>query len=96
MLHELPIQPDPSQAPPVYDCHIIISGPNDQGTLHGVVSNLPQITATAKDERALLRKLVDQFKTVLIEYSKQNQEIPWVSKAKPEPGQQQRWVPVHL
>ncbi len=94
MLNQLPIQPD--QPVPVYDCHVIVSGPDADGKLHGIISNLPELTAWAKDERALLRKLVDQFKDRLREYHRQQVAIPFQPKATPQPGERQRWIPVHL
>ncbi len=92
---DLPIQPG-QQSVPVYDCHVLISGPDQDGLLSGVVSNLPEIKATASNERDLLRKITDDFKARVMKYASENQEIPWQANQKPEPGQQQRWIPVHL
>ncbi|MEZ6067376.1 MAG: hypothetical protein R3B90_17105 [Planctomycetaceae bacterium] len=38
---------------PVYDCHVILSRQDDSGRWHGVVTNLPDIEATAGNERAI-------------------------------------------
>ena len=94
-LEDLPIHPG-QQSVPVYDCHVLISGPDQNGQLSGVVSNLPEIKATASNERELLRKMTDQFKARVMKYISDNEEIPWQESQKPEPGQQQRWIPVHL
>lgn len=94
-LKDLPIQPG-QQSVPVYDCHVLISGPDQNGLLTGVVSNLPEIEATASNERDLLRKITDEFKARVIKYTSENREIPWQANQKPESGQQQRWIPVHL
>lgn len=92
---ELPQIPDPS-SPPVFDCHVIISGPDDQGKLTGVVSNLPHLTANASNERALLQALVGQFKAYLQECQQKQQPITWSDPQTPVAGEQQRWIPVHL
>ncbi|WP_417849813.1 hypothetical protein [Thalassoglobus sp.] len=93
-MQDLPIHSD-DQSVPVYDCHVLI-GKLDDGTLTGIVSNLPEITATASNERDLLRKISTDFKTRIVKYAEANEEIPWQEKQKPGPGQQQRWIPVHL
>jgi hypothetical protein len=82
---------------PVYDCHVILSGPDAAGLLHGRVTNLPGLTASARTERDLLRKLVTDFKAALISYREQGQPVPWIEgRAIPQPGESQRWIPVHL
>jgi len=91
---ELPIVPDSSAT--VFDCHVLITGPDGEGMLHGVVSNLPIITGSAPDERTLLRRIVDDFKKEVSQRVNAGEEIPWQEKGKPGEGQQQRWVPVHL
>ena len=92
---ELPIHQDAANVP-VFDCHILIEGPNEEGVLSGQVTNLPEIVGEAKSERDLLRKLTEAFKARIIEYRDSNQTIPWEPGKSPSPGQQQRWIPVHL
>lgn len=92
---DLPIHPA-SDSVPVYDCHVLISGPDESGRLTGIVSNLPEISGTATTERELLRNLTSAFKARILEYREQGMTIPWEVKKAPPPGQQQRWIPVHL
>lgn len=94
-MKDLPIHID-QQSVPVYDCHVLISRSDDEKSLVGIVSNLPEVTATAATERDLLRTISAQFKKKIIEYNESSQEIPWQETKKPGPGQQQRWLPVHL
>ncbi len=93
-MQDLPIHSNDSSVP-VYDCHVLINQLDD-GSLSGVVSNLPEVTATASNERDLLRKISTDFKACIIQYTEEKEEIPWQEKQKPGPGQQQRWIPVHL
>jgi predicted RNase H-like HicB family nuclease len=89
----------PPAAVPVYDCHIILEGPDADGVWSGRVTNLPDIVATAKSERELLRRLVDLFQQQLRRLRWDGVEIPWnreAARPAPAPGQRQRWVPVHL
>lgn len=81
---------------PVYDCHVILSVPGADGVIHARVSTLPEITASGKSERDILKNIVNQFKAALVQYRESGTEIPWQSSAKPQPGETQRWVPVHL
>ncbi|MEW4488849.1 hypothetical protein AB1L42_12255 [Thalassoglobus sp. JC818] len=92
---ELPIDESGSSVP-VFDCHVLISGPDADGNCHGVVSNLPEVTATARSERDLLRKISEQFKSRIVEYRQEKKTIPWESQKKPASGERQRWLPVHL
>ena len=82
---------------PVFDCHVILSPPNDKGVIIGRVSSLEGIVAEANNERDLLRKIVDQFKATIQRYHNQGQPIPWRDPAeKASAGEQERWIPVHL
>lgn len=94
-MDDLPIHID-QQSVPVFDCHVLITRSEETADLVGVVSNLPEVTATASNERDLLRQIANLFKEKIIEYQQANQEIPWQETRKPGPGEQQRWLPVHL
>lgn len=93
-MKDLPIHTDNSTVP-VFDCHILLSK-NDDGSLTGVVSNLPEVHGTAQNERDLLRKLMNEFKASVSRYTADGKTIPWQETRKPAPGEQQRWIPVHL
>lgn len=81
---------------PVYDCHVILSDPDEEGVICGRVTTLPEITACGKTERAVLQRIVADFKSALIRYREGGEAIPWQEAEKPQDGETQRWVPVHL
>lgn len=87
----------PPQPIPVYDCRVIVCGPDGEGRLIGRVTTLPGLSASARTERELLTQLVEQFKQVLRQYRAEGRPVPW--NPHPEPpreGERQRWIPVHL
>lgn len=87
----------PPQPVPVYDCRVYLRGPDAEGWLQGRVANLPGIAGRARGERELLTQLVRDFKWQLIERRSKGETVPWVEPLPaPEPGEKQRWIPVHL
>lgn len=93
---ELPIAGDGNMPVPIYDCHVLLSPPDADGTLFARVSTLPEITASGKSERHILQAIVKDFKAAIIRYRESGEDIPWQDAAKPQAGETQRWVPVHL
>ena len=81
---------------PVYDCHVILSRPAEDGMIHARVTTLPGITARGKSEPDVLRRIVTDFKAALIGYRERGEAVPWREAEKPGDGEAQRWVPVHL
>jgi len=81
----------------VYDCHVVLSGPDADGLLRGRVTTLAGVEAAARSERELLTRLVQQFKQTLTQCREQGRPPPWTTETvKPGPGERQRWIPVHL
>lgn len=81
---------------PVFDCRVYLSPPDEQGQITARVANLPEITCRAGNERDLLRKVVTEFKAAVARYHAAG-HVPLVADPPPpEPGEQQRWLPVHL
>ena len=96
-MSDLPIAGDGGMPVPVYDCRVILSPPDDSGTITARVASLPEITATGKVERDLLQRIVKDFKAALIRYRESGEAIPWQDPPEsPAQGEQQRWIPVHL
>lgn len=93
---ELPITGDAGLPVPVYDCHVILSAADDEGTISARVSTLPEITAQGRSERHVLQVIVKDFKAALIRYRHSGEPIPWQPRAPLQPGETQRWIPVHL
>jgi hypothetical protein len=94
----LPISDGPYSPPPVYDCRAILTLPTGADhTYYAVVGNLSEVTGSGATERDCLRDLVTKFKNRLQEFREAGEEIPWTEPPiSPNPGQQQRWIPVHL
>jgi hypothetical protein len=90
--HEGPVP----QNVPVFDCRVIISPADAEGWRSARVANLPEITARGQNERELLRAIVTQFKAAVIRYHAQG-AIPWQDPPlAAQPGDSERWIPVHL
>lgn len=92
---ELPIAGDGTLPVPVYDCHVVLTVAAD-GTISARVSTLPEITASGRSERHVLQQIVKDFKAALVRYRTSGQPIPWQDAPPLQPGQSQRWIPVHL
>lgn len=87
----------PPQPLPVYNCRVIVSGPDEEGRLTGRVTTLPGIAASARTERELLMQLVGEFKQALLRYRAEGRPVPWnLHPEPPREGERQRWIPVHL
>lgn len=88
--------PPPPRDVPVFDCHVLIAPADADGFLSARVANLPEIAARARNERELLRAIVTQFKAAAMRYHAAG-AIPWqVPPLTAQPGESERWIPVHL
>ena len=56
--NELPVAGDGGMPVPVYDCHVILSRPDEEGVIHARATTLPEIAASGKTERDVLRRIV--------------------------------------
>lgn len=81
---------------PVYDCHVILAPPDEQGVIYARVTTLPDITASGRTERDVLQRIVADFKAALIGYRDRGEAVPWREAETPSDGEVQRWVPVHV
>ena len=82
---------------PVFNCIVILSRDVTTGRLSARVANLAGITAAGNAERELLMLLTKRFKAFLLDSLQNNREIPWIDPPEaPLPGEQQRFIPVHL
>jgi hypothetical protein len=80
---------------PAFACIVYISR-SDQG-VHARVANFADLQQTGADEREVLGKIVPEFKRRIGELMTAGREIPWIDPPSPiEPGEQKRFVPVHL
>ena len=82
---------------PVFNCHVYVSPPDGAGQVTARMANLPQIVGSGPRERNALRTLVQAFKQAATGYLSRGEQIPWREEPLPlGPGDQQRWIPVHL
>jgi len=82
---------------PVFNCQVILTAPDENGRLTGRVANLAGITAAGASERDVLTSIMKQFKAAGQQYTKDQQPIPFVDPPEtPQPGEVERFIPVHL
>lgn len=94
----LPIQkhdPPPADVP-VFNCVVYVS-PHPQGGTQARVGNLAGLSFQGASEREVLGKVVTAFKQHVGQLTEQGEEIEWIEPPlPPEPGEQTRFIPVHL
>lgn len=82
---------------PVYNCHACLSSPDADGWISARSCNLPEVIARGKTQREVLAALVASFKAAVSRYRAAGQPIPWTDHpTTPVPGEQERWIAVHL
>ena len=82
---------------PVYNCLVLVAPRNAAGLVVARAANLAGLSAEGSSEREALQKLVPAFKAALAAYHAGGEPIPWLDPPHaPEPGEQQRWIAVHL
>ncbi len=83
---------------PVFDCHVLLRRPGRTGeSFQARCANAPAVTSTGLTEREALQSIVIRFKYFIQEHQAQGQPIPWLNpELSPEPGEVERWIPVHL
>ena len=82
---------------PVFNCLACLSPPDAEGWITARCSNLSGIVVRGKTQREALAALVAEFKAAVSRYHAAGQPIPWSEPpSAPEPGEQQRWIAVHL
>ncbi len=82
---------------PVFTCIVILSPDVATGRLSARVANLPEMTVEGNAERELLMLLTKRFKAFVQDSLQHNRPIPWMDPPTAlQPGEQQRFIPVHL
>ncbi len=94
----LPLLPQTSASSvPVFNCHVILSAPGENGRLKGRVANFPGITAEGSTERDVLTSVMKQFKGAVQQFTADGKDLPWIDPPdKPAAGEVERFIPVHL
>lgn len=81
---------------PVFNCIVYVSR-DSAGHVRARVANLAGLEFTAGSEREALSKTVPAFKQRVTELTQSGTQIPWIEPPlPPDPGEQTRFVPVHL
>lgn len=81
---------------PVFSCIVYVS-PDAGGGVRARVANLSGLECTAASEREALGKIVPAFKQRLGDVMRSGTQIPWIEPPMPaRPGEQKRYIPVHL
>lgn len=87
----------PASPVAVYNCHAILAACDAEGSIEARCCNLPGIVARGKSQREALAALVAAFKAEVSRFAAAGQPIPWgEAAARPGPGEQERWIAVHL
>ena len=82
---------------PVYNCVVIVSPRNAQGLVSARCSTVAGIDAAGKSEREALAQVVEAFKATIVRHLAAGLPIPWIDPPEqPSPGEQQRFIAVHL
>jgi hypothetical protein len=94
---ELNVSGDPKiPGVPVFSCIVYVST-NAGGGVQARVANLPGLGCTAASERDALGKIIPAFKRRVGELMQSGTPIPWIEPPAPaKPGEQTRFIPVHL
>ena len=91
---------DPANTPaavPVFDCHVILSGPDETGQYKARAANLRGVTGGGTSERAALLSITTAFKAIVADHHRNGEAIPWQEPHEtPKNGESERWIPVHL
>jgi hypothetical protein len=82
---------------PVFNCLVIVSPRDAEGLISARAAELAGIEGRGKSEREALAQVVAQFKDFVTRRYAAGDEIPWLQPPVPaEPGEQQRFIAVHL
>ena len=81
---------------PVFNCIVYVSR-DAGGGVRARVANLSGLECVAGNEREALATVVATFKQRVGELTRSKSPIPWIDPpSSAEPGEQKRFIPVHL
>ncbi len=98
----LPLLPDSTcgggqGSVPVFNCIVILTRLPESGRLRGRIANLANLSAEGNAERELLLLLTKRFKAFILDCLTNQRRVPWRDPPEsPAPGEEQRFIPVHL
>jgi hypothetical protein len=86
----------PTGGVPTFGCVVFVAA-REGGGVRARVANLGGLDCEAESERAALAKLIPAFKQRVGEILARGEPVPWIEPVpEPAPGEQRRFVPVHL
>ena len=92
----LEITGDSKPVVPAFTCLVYVHT-NEDGTVVGRVVNLAGIEARGASERFVLSKVTQAFKSQLLKFHEDGQDVPWVeSPEPPSKNERVRSIPMHL
>ena len=92
--NQLPVTSNPV---PVFDCHVIVTPADGNGVVRVRSATLPDVTASGPTERDALLTIVKEFKEFVRPFSERSEAVPFAEQPEaPDPGESERWIPVHL
>ena len=89
----------PAQPVPVFNCLVIVSPRGSDGLVLARTAEVAGIEGRAKTEPEALKLVVAAFKKWIAVATASGEPIPWLTGADkliPGPGDQQRFIAVHL
>jgi hypothetical protein len=82
---------------PVFGCQVIVTPAGSGALWRGRCANYAGIEVTGDSERAVLQQFVKTFKAFAAAKLERQEEMPTRSPPEPpNPGEQVRWIAVHL
>lgn len=82
---------------PVYNCVVIVSPRDHSGQVRARCATIAGIDAAGASEREALVQVVAAFKATIGRHLAADLPIPWIEPPQqPMPGEQQRFIAVHL
>ena len=81
---------------PSFACIVYVSAA-EGGGVRARVGNLEGIDLAGKTERDALARVVPEFKARVASFIAEGSPVPWIDPpSPPRPGEQKRFLPVHL
>ena len=85
------------QSVPVFNCRMIVAPRDAAGKVVARAAELADLAAVGDSDREALQNLVAAFKAKMAAYLAAGEAIPWAKPGdKPQPGERELFVAVHL
>jgi hypothetical protein len=81
---------------PVYNCRVYVAPPDAAGLVVARAVTLAGVIGQGRTEREALQQVVAAFKQRIVELRASGEPVAWLEPPSLPPGQQERWIAVHL